>query len=133
MKILFGSLLALTLVLGTACQTPSANPLAAASAGVTYNPATAAIGGQVSVTFKTRAGLPGSFSVPRHAAAARGYNAAGEYVTLSRIRDVAVAAYKTGQSAVALARARGLNDFDQGTAAIIAASLAEYNADPASL
>lgn len=132
MKIAVGLLLALALAAGSGCRTGS-SPLAGASAGATYNPTTGAVGGQVSITFKTRAGLPGSFSVPRHADASRGHDAAGNYVTLNAIRDIAVAAYKTGQSAVTLARARGLNDFDQGTAAIIAQSLADYQADPATL
>jgi hypothetical protein len=129
-KTLLGSLLALAVLLATGCQ--SGGPFAGGSAGVTYDPATGAVGGQISVTFKDRAGNPRTVTAVRHAAS-RGYDAAGNFVTLNAIRDVAVRAYKSGQSAVTLARAAGLNDFDQGTAAIIAASLASYNADPASL
>lgn len=122
--------LAAALALATGCQ--SGNPLSGGSAGVTYDPATGAVGGQISVTFRDVAGFEHRIQFQRHAAS-RGYDAAGNFVTLNAIRDVAVRAYKTGQSAVTLARAAGLNDFDQGTAAIIADRLASYNADPASL
>jgi len=80
-------LASLAVLLVTGCSSVS-DHVSGASAGVTYDHATGAIGGTVSVTFKDFAGIEKSCRVAR--AGVRGFDTSGNFVSLERLKQIAI-------------------------------------------
>lgn len=88
--------------------------------------------GSISIQFKDYAGNAKAI-VYTQPARARGWDADGAWVSLNAARDLAVRAYKSGQSVTALALELKWSPWDIDNAAGILALLKEHGCNPASL